>query len=79
MDCSPTKLLCPWDFPGRNTGVGCPFPFPGALPHPETEPMSPALADGFLNLRATWEDSGDSFSKFQLSGSSKSLSRFLNL
>ena len=19
----PTKLLCPWDFPGKNTGVGC--------------------------------------------------------
>ena len=21
----PTKLLCPWDSPGRNTGVGCHF------------------------------------------------------
>ena len=20
-----TRLLCPWDFPGRNTGVGCHF------------------------------------------------------
>ena len=20
---SPTRLLCPWDFPGKNTGVGC--------------------------------------------------------
>ena len=19
----PTKLLCPWDSPGKNTGVGC--------------------------------------------------------
>ena len=19
----PTRLLCPWDFPGKNTGVGC--------------------------------------------------------
>ena len=26
MDCSPTRLLCPWDFPGKNTGVGCHFP-----------------------------------------------------
>ena len=25
MDCSPTKLLCPWDFPGKDTGVGCHF------------------------------------------------------
>ena len=25
MDCSPTRLLCPWDFPGKNTGVDCNF------------------------------------------------------
>ena len=23
MDCSPLGLLCPWDFPGKSTGVGC--------------------------------------------------------
>ena len=23
--CDPTKLLCPWDSPGRNTAVGCHF------------------------------------------------------
>ena len=22
---SPIRLLCPWDFPGKNTGVGCHF------------------------------------------------------
>ena len=21
----PTRLLCPWNFPGKNTGVGCHF------------------------------------------------------
>ena len=21
----PTRLLCPWDFPGKKTGVGCHF------------------------------------------------------
>ena len=21
----PTRLLCPWDFPSKNTGVGCHF------------------------------------------------------
>ena len=26
---SPTRLFCPWDFPGKNTGVGCPFLFQG--------------------------------------------------
>ena len=26
MDCSqPARLLCPWDSPGKNIGVGCPF------------------------------------------------------
>ena len=25
----PTRLLCPWNFPGRNTGVGCHFLFQG--------------------------------------------------
>ena len=23
--CTPARLLCPWDFPGKNTGVGCHF------------------------------------------------------
>ena len=25
----PTRLLCPWDFPGKNTGIGCYFLFQG--------------------------------------------------
>ena len=25
MDCSPPGSFCPWDFPGKNTGVGCSF------------------------------------------------------
>ena len=25
----PTRLLCPWDFPGKNIGVGCHFPCQG--------------------------------------------------
>ena len=25
VDCSPPGSLCPWDFPGKNTGVGCHF------------------------------------------------------
>ena len=30
-DCSP-RLLCPWDFPGKNTGVGCHFLLPEIFP-----------------------------------------------
>ena len=25
----PTRLLCLWDFPGKNTGMGCHFPLQG--------------------------------------------------
>ena len=27
----PAMLLCPWDFPGKNTGVGCHFLIQGIL------------------------------------------------
>ena len=27
-----TRLLCPWDFPGKNTGVGCHSLFQGIFP-----------------------------------------------
>ena len=32
-------LLCPWNSPGKSTGV--PFPLPGDLPSPRIEPRSP--------------------------------------
>ena len=28
----PTRLLCPWDSPGKNTGVGCHFLLQGSFP-----------------------------------------------
>ena len=27
----PTRFLCPWDFPGKGTGVGCHFLLQGIL------------------------------------------------
>ena len=33
----PTRLLCPWNFPGQNTGL-LPFPSPGDLPNPGSNP-----------------------------------------
>ena len=32
MDCSPARFLCPWDFPGKNTGVGCHALLQGIFP-----------------------------------------------
>ena len=37
----PARFLCPWDFPGKNTGVGCHFPPSGDLPDPGIKPVSP--------------------------------------
>ena len=31
----PTRLICPWDFPGKNTGVGCHFLLQGIFPTQE--------------------------------------------
>ena len=36
----PTRLLCPWDSPGKNTGVGCHFLLQGIFP---TQGLSPGL------------------------------------
>ena len=35
MDCSPLRLLCPWDSPGKDTGVGCHFLLQGIFPTQE--------------------------------------------
>ena len=44
-----TRLLCPWDSPGKNWS-GLPFPSPADLPNPGTKPRSPALqADSLLS------------------------------
>ena len=54
----PVRLLCPWDSPGRNTGVGCYFLFQGIFLTQGLNPhlfMSPALAGGFFTIWATWE------------------------
>ena len=36
----PARLLCSWNFPGKNTGVGCHFPLWGIFP---TQGLSPNL------------------------------------
>ena len=38
MDLEPASLFCPWDFPGRNTGVGCHFLLQGIFPTQESNP-----------------------------------------
>ena len=40
---NPTRLLCLWDFPGKEYWSELRFPSPGNLPDPEMEPVSPAF------------------------------------
>ena len=55
----PARLLCPRNFPGKNTGVVLlPFPTAGDLPNPGIKLASltsPALAGIFFTTSATWE------------------------
>ena len=43
------RLLCPWNFPDKNTGVGCHFLLQGIFSTQgwNLSPASPALAGGF--------------------------------
>ena len=44
-------LLCPWYFPGKDTGVGCHVLLQGELPEPGIKPPSlesPTEAGGFF-------------------------------
>ena len=44
----PGSSLCPWNSPGKNTGMGCHSISQGDLPNPGTESTSPALAGKFF-------------------------------
>ena len=54
----PTRLLCPWDSPGKNTSVGCQGLLQGIFP---TQGLNthllrlPALAGGFFTTSTIWE------------------------
>ena len=47
VDCSPARLLCLWNSPGKNTGVGSHSLLQGIFStqglNPRIEPRSPAL------------------------------------
>ena len=43
----PTSLLCPWDSPGKNTGVWCYFHLHGIFPTQGSNPVSCTEADSF--------------------------------
>ena len=40
--------ICPWNSPGKDTGMGYHFLLQGIFPEPGIKPESPALAGGFF-------------------------------
>ena len=63
----PTRLLCLWDLPDKNPGMGChfllqDFSTQGSNPHLL---MSPALAGGFFTTSSTWEGGGNGHNSTQ--------------
>ena len=46
------RLFYPWDFPGKNTRVGCHFLLREIFPTQEVEPVSPVLAGSFFIAEA---------------------------
>ena len=50
----PTRLLCPWDSPGKNTGVGCHALLQGIFPNQDQTQVSHS-AGGFFTIWATRE------------------------
>ena len=58
------RLLCPWDSPGKNTGVGCHSLSPEDLPNPGMEPVFPVLQADSLShqgnpIYGIWKDDTD--------------------
>ena len=61
MDCSLTRFLRPWDFPGKNTGVGCHFLLQEIYP---TQVLNPGLPHCRQMLFYRLSHQGRSYSKY---------------
>ena len=47
----PTRLLCPWDFPGKSTGVGCHFLLQGGALDLLKREMEPRIQSEIFHLK----------------------------
>ena len=63
----PTRLLCPWAFPGKNTAAACHVLLQGILPTQRSNlcSLSLALAGGFFPTSTTWEAHHQLYSKIK--------------
>ena len=71
----PTKLPCPWDSPGKNTGVGCHALLQGIFP---TRGLNPHLLYWQVDQCATWETPGRIKALGRNQGNLNAVSSFVN-
>ena len=57
-----TRLLCPWNSPSKNAGVGCHALLQGIFPTQGSSPCL-ALAGGFFSTSTIWEGMGEGLPK----------------
>ena len=50
-----SRLLCPWNFPGKNTGVCCHFLLQGIFPTQGSNPQVSCVGRRILCYHPTWE------------------------
>ena len=73
----PTRLLPPWDSPGKSTGVGCHFLLQGILPTQGVKPGSPSFQADALTSEPPGKD-GIPSEKNSLTEKKKDLRKILN-
>ena len=68
IDCSLNRLLCPWDFPSKNTGMGCHF-FSRGSSQPRSWTQVSCIAGRFFTNWATRESLRTANQSSKLNGS----------
>ena len=56
------------EFPRKEYWIGLPFPSPGDLPDPGTEPTSPALAGGFFTTEPPGKPMEEYYAQMRTTG-----------
>ena len=77
----PARLLCPWDFPGKNTGVGCHFLLQGLSSRPRDQTCIfwiSCIAGRFFTTRTTGESKLRRAQSYQDWATSHSLFTFMH-
>ena len=74
----PTRLLCPWDFAGKDTGLGCHFLLQGIFPTQGSNPGLLYYRQVLYHLKHQVRVAIDNYSGSQFSEAGKNFPWYLN-